>query len=487
MLFNSFSFFLFLPIVFVLYHFLPVRFRIWILLFASYYFYMSWNVKYVLLILFTTFVTYFAALLMEKVSDRGKKKLYLTCAILTSFALLFFFKYFDFTLQLLEDAARAAGIKLHKTTLDLLLPVGISFYTFQTVSYLVDVYKERVRAERDLVCFATFISFFPQLVAGPIERTENLLPQLKNLPDFDEKKASYGLKLMAWGLFKKMIIADSIAPGVDHVYGNISVMDGATLFAATFLFAIQIYCDFSGYSDIAIGTGKLFGIDLMQNFRIPYLASSFRDFWARWHISLSTWFRDYLYIPLGGNRKGKLRQYINLFITFAASGLWHGANLTFLVWGIFHGLLLIIENILWNGKRKENIEKSSPSYKFFAIVFVFFFISLAWIFFRAQSISDSFQILKKIFTSLTLPVSSMQKLISVHGHIGYPSSEWIKIIMCIFLLFIYDLASFLYGDILEKSHYCPKVLRWSLYVLLGLMLLFFQPLKVGTSFIYFQF
>ena len=319
MLFNSLSFAIFLPIVFILYWSFPHRFRWLILLVASYYFYMSWNIKYVVLILATTFVSYVTALLLEKTNNLKVKRVLLALAATISLGILFFFKYFNFFQENVITLLNAFAIQLHPTTLKLLLPVGISFYTFQTLSYVIDVYKGTISAEHHFGKYAAFISFFPQLVAGPIERTSNLLPQIKAEHHFDYNKASYGMKLMVWGFFKKLVIADVFASYVDTVYNTPHAFKGFSLVLATFLFTIQIYCDFSGYSDIAIGSAKLLDIDLMQNFNSPYFSASIKEFWSRWHISLSTWFRDYVYIPLGGNRKGKLRTNLNLFFTFLVS------------------------------------------------------------------------------------------------------------------------------------------------------------------------
>lgn len=334
MLFNSWQFGIFLPIVFGLYWALPQKHR-WALLFlASYWFYMSWNVKYVVLILFTTIISYFAAILLERFRSRNAiKKLILFLTLLACLGVLFVFKYFNFFSESLAFMAGKIGLQLHPMTLKLLLPVGISFYTFQTLSYVIDVYRGSVRAEKHFGIYATFISFFPQLVAGPIERTSNLLPQIKGEHVFDYDQAMYGARLMLWGFFKKLVIADNLALFADKVFNDVYSYTGFSLLLATFFFTIQIYCDFSGYSDIARGAAKLFGIELMENFKSPYFASSIHEFWSRWHISLSTWFRDYVYIPLGGNRVSKIRHNINLLITFLVSGLWHGANWTFVIWG----------------------------------------------------------------------------------------------------------------------------------------------------------
>ena len=333
MLFNSFSFMLFLPIVFIFYWILPYRFRWILLLISSYYFYMSWNPQYVVLILFTTIISYSTGILVEKINNLRYKKAILIVAAILCLGVLFFFKYFNFVSESISELVSLFAIKMNPITLSFLLPVGISFYTFQTLSYVIDVYGGKVKAEHHFGYYATFISFFPQLVAGPIERTDNLLPQIKEKHFFNYNQAAYGLKLMAWGFFKKLCIADAIAVYVDSVYTSLDNNTGFPILFAVLGFSIQIYCDFSGYSDIAIGTAKLLGINLLTNFKSPYFSSSIREFWTRWHISLSTWFRDYVYIPLGGNRCGKIRHNFNLMITFLTSGLWHGANWTFVVWG----------------------------------------------------------------------------------------------------------------------------------------------------------
>lgn len=320
MLFNSLSFAVFLPIVFALYWILPHRFRWILLLVASYYFYMSWDFKYIVLILFTTVVSYSAARLIEGKSNKRYKKAVLLIAAILCLGVLFFFKYFTFVSQTISEVIGLFSIKINPITLYLILPVGISFYTFQTLSYVIDVYRGDIEAEHHFGKYATFVSFFPQLVAGPIERSSNLLPQIKAEHKFDYELASYGLKQMAWGFFKKIVIADTISKYVGSVFDNPQNYKGFSLALAVGLFTIQIYCDFSGYSDIAIGTAKLMGIKLMTNFDSPYFSQSIKEFWSRWHISLSTWFRDYIYIPLGGNRVGKVRHCLNLLITFLISG-----------------------------------------------------------------------------------------------------------------------------------------------------------------------
>lgn len=325
------AFMLFFPLVFSIYWLMPHHTRWFLLLCASYYFYMSWKPAYIVLILFTTFISYAAARLIEREPLRKKQRWILITALVLCIGILFFYKYFNFFSITLSTLASRFLIPVHPVTVKLLLPVGISFYTFQTLSYVIDVYRGTVKAERHFGIYAAFISFFPQLVAGPIERTGNLLPQIKARHTFDANRGICGAKMMLWGYFKKMVIADLLAGIVDAVFANLCGYSGFALVLAVFFFSLQIYCDFSGYSDIAIGTARLLDIDLMINFKSPYFSSSIKEFWSRWHISLSTWFRDYVYIPMGGNRCSKLRQSVNLLTTFLVSGLWHGASWTFVL------------------------------------------------------------------------------------------------------------------------------------------------------------
>ena len=341
MLFNSIDFLIFLPIVLVIYYIIPMKYKhIWLLI-SSYYFYMCWNAKYVLLIFVSTVITYLSGILIDKVektwpdvNDIGKyKKLILAISFVSNLGILFYFKYINFTLDIVTRVLSKMNISMNVPVFDVILPVGISFYTFQALSYSVDVYRGEVAPEHDFFRYALFVSFFPQLVAGPIERSKNLLTQLREPRKFDFGYAFDGILLMLWGFFLKIVLADRIAIFVDTVYGDCEHYQGIYLIVATVLFAVQIYCDFSGYSSIAMGTAKLLGIELMDNFNAPYLSTSVADFWRRWHISLTSWFKDYLYIPLGGSKKGILRKYLNKMIVFMLSGLWHGAQLTFVVWG----------------------------------------------------------------------------------------------------------------------------------------------------------
>jgi len=480
MLFNSLSYAIFLPIIFALYWLLPQKFK-WILLFvSSYYFYMSWNPKYVILILGTTAISYFAALLLEKCNTVKQKKGILLGTVVVCIGVLFFFKYLNFALDSLSSVLRLFSIQLHPLVSNLLLPVGISFYTFQTMSYVIDVYRGDVKAERHFGYYATFISFFPQLVAGPIERTNNLLPQIVNPPKFDERKASNGLHKILWGFFKKAAVADTLAQYVDAFYGDINGHAGFAAVIAIFFFTVQIYCDFSGYSDIAIGSANLLGIDLMENFKCPYFSTSIHEFWKRWHISLSTWFRDYVYIPLGGNRCSKLRQKINLLVTFLVSGLWHGANWTFVIWGSLHGFAQIIENLL--KKPLQRIKKKKIGV-ILSGLFVFLFCNITWVFFRAESFSDAITVFSKIFVGISQPIQYLKA--GLNG-LSIGKSTLVMICSMLFILMIGD-----YIHIKEKRRFSlskfPFICRVLAYIVFVWYILCMIPINGGGEFIYFQF
>ncbi|WP_345094240.1 MBOAT family O-acyltransferase [Flavobacterium chungnamense] len=392
MLFNSFHFIYFILFLFPLYWIIPQRFRWILMLVASYYFYMSWNYNYLVLILFTTLISFFAAIQIENTSEKYIQKRYLYGSILSSLSVLFFFKYYNFFSINLNSTLLSKSSQF--PLIEWLLPVGISFYTFETLSYTIDVYHHKLKAERNIGIYALFIAFFPKLVAGPIERSENLLPQFRKVQQFKATNFIQGSKYIILGFFMKLVIADRLSLYVDSVYNNVNSHHGLTMWLATFCFSFQILCDFAGYSTIAKGIAKWFDFDLMLNFNRPYMALSFTDFWKRWHISLSSWFRDYVYIPLGGNKVRVSRRYLNLLITFVISGLWHGANWTFLLWGGLHGLYLIIENLLKNKKKKSLLEKHL-SLRILKRMFIFIAVSFAWIFFRSNSVSDAIIILKK--------------------------------------------------------------------------------------------
>lgn len=393
--FNSLQFFCFYPIVAVLNFVVPHKYR-WIpLLISSYYFYLTWNAKLFFLILFTTAVSYTSGILIEKKAKY--KRLWMIISIVASLSILFFFKYYNF---MVGTIGNFFGKDL---TLNLILPVGISFYTFQTLSYSIDVYRGNIKVEHNFFYYALYVSFFPQLVAGPIERPDNLLPQLHAKHKFNTDDLYIGAKRMLAGFFKKIVVADTVAAYVNTVYNNPDNAKGLAIIIATILFAVQIYCDFSGYTDIAIGCARIMGYRLIQNFDRPYSAESIRDFWARWHISLSSWFKDYLYIPLGGNRKGYARQLVNLFIVFLVSGLWHGAEWTFVLWGLLHGIYRVVGDLTYKKRNKlyanMGIDVKSRPVKIFRTVITFIFVCFAWIFFRANNTSELLLLLKKLFTT----------------------------------------------------------------------------------------
>lgn len=384
---------------------LPGRFRWILLLIASYYFYMCWNYKYIILIVFSTLVDYFAAIQMAKTTKKLPRKLLLIASLTSNLGLLFFFKYYNFFSDNINVVFEQFNIFGSMPVYEFLLPVGISFYTFQTLSYTIDVYWGKKEPEKHLGIFALYVSFFPQLVAGPIERSTRLLPQFYKTYAFNYERIKNGLILMAWGFFKKVVIADRLAEYVNAVYNNPTDYGGMQDLIATFFFGSQIYCDFSGYSDIAIGSAMVLGYDLMTNFKRPYLSRSIREFWSRWHISLSTWFRDYTYIPLGGNRVVKWRWYYNLFITFLVSGLWHGANWTFVIWGALHGAYLVLA--IMTQKSRDKLAQKSGLYKIphlnslINLTWTFVLVYLAWIFFRANNVNDAFLIIGNILNPQT--------------------------------------------------------------------------------------
>jgi D-alanyl-lipoteichoic acid acyltransferase DltB (MBOAT superfamily) len=478
MLFNSMAFAIFLPLVFLLYWAMPHKYRWLLVLIASYYFYMSWNPKYVFLIFFTTAASYLAALLIEKEKSKKKKNWILAVTAIVCLGILFLFKYFNFVSESIVDFMRLFTINLNPVTLNLVLPVGISFYTFQTLSYVIDVYKGDVSAERHFGYYAAFISFFPQLVAGPIERTGNLLPQIKAEHKFDYNQATYGLKLMVWGYFKKIVVADTLSVYISNVFDMPQNYKGFALMLASLFFSIQIYCDFSGYSDIAIGTAKLLGVNLMTNFKSPYFSQSVKEFWGRWHISLSTWFRDYVYIPLGGNRVGKLRHNLNLLVTFLVSGIWHGANWTFIAWGGIHGVAQVLENIILPKKYKT----SKGIMAGVRVVFVFLFCTFAWIFFVSNSIGDAVYVISNMFTGIANPIQYITN--GVYG-IGLTQITLLEVAIFIFILGVYDYVS-LKVDCIEIISCTKPIVRYGVYMFMLCLIMFFRAV-VGAEFVYFQF
>ena len=399
MLFNSLQFLAFFPIVCMAYYMLRTnRQRNLLLLAASYFFYMNWRAEYALLILWGTILTYFAALRIKKSTSRRTRKALLAVGVIGVLLPLFVFKYLSFAATSMTAFLCFAGLRVHIPDFTLLLPVGISFFSFQMMGYLVDVYREKIDAERSFATYALFISFFPQLVAGPIERATNLLPQFRSTRRFDASLAFDGIAMMLWGYFMKLCVAERVAPYVDAVFNNWHHHNGTSLLLGAVFFSFRIYCDFCGYSLIARGVAAVMGFRLMDNFRRPYFACGMKEFWRRWHISLSTWFMDYVYIPLGGNRCSHFRHSLNLMATFLLSGIWHGANWTFIAWGALHGIALCIGTTLRRIMPIKDIPMKLPA-RIVGIVATFIFATLAWVFFRADSISSAFGILGKIFTS----------------------------------------------------------------------------------------
>ena len=409
MLFNSYEFLLFFPVVISAYFLLPQRFKEGWLLVASYWFYMGWDPKYGLLLFGATLVTYTGGRLIDGMRGRRlqvlrwpvrAEKLLLFLTIFINFGVLFFFKYFNFALTNLYAVLNIAGVRTAAQKFDIVLPVGISFFTFQAVGYTIDVYRKDIYAEKSFTRYALFVSFFPQLVAGPIERSKNLLKQLDKTYRFQWENMREGLLLMLWGYFLKLMIADRAALYVDKVFGDFYTYTGVYIVMAVILFAFQIYCDFAGYSIIAMGAAKILGIQLMDNFNCPYFSQSVAEFWRRWHISLSSWFRDYLYIPLGGNRKGRTRKHVNILIVFLLSGLWHGASWGFVAWGLINGIYQVIGDRLSGlrarGKELFEIREASFSHKFFKILFTFALIDFSWLFFRAEGFRTSLRIGKQM-------------------------------------------------------------------------------------------
>lgn len=402
MLFNSYGFLCFFPLICILYWGIraiskngekTLTIRNLLLLAGSYYFYMCWQPKYALLLLLSTAVTYGAALLISNSKTKPQKKTWLVAAIVLNLAILFFYKYYGFVTNTITNTFNAIGIAINIPGLDVLLPVGISFYIFQALGYSIDVYRGDIKAEKNFFTYALFVSFFPQLVAGPIERSTNLLNQFKEDHEFNYDFAISGFKLMLWGYFMKLCMADRAALYVDKVFNNLDNHEGYSTLLASFMFTLQIYGDFAGYTFIAIGCARILGFSLHDNFRRPYFATSITDFWRRWHISLSTWFRDYIYFPLGGSRTTKGKTYRNLLITFGISGIWHGANWTFILWGVIHGVVQCIERACGLNKKEWHSWK-----KALRIAITIFIINLAWVLFRANSINDAITAICQMFS-----------------------------------------------------------------------------------------
>ncbi len=479
MLFNSLEFIIFFPIVVAFYFAINPKYRWILLLIASYYFYMCWNYKYIVLIAFSTIIDYLAGILMYRTKRKRIRTLYLLASLTTNLGLLFFFKYFNFFGESINYLFSKFNIFYHVPTYHYLLPVGISFYTFQTLSYTIDLYKENRKPEYHFGKFALFVSFFPQLVAGPIERSVNLLPQFHKNFSFDYERVKSGILLMCWGFFKKVVIADRLAEYINQVYNNAPEYTGVPLIMATIFFAFQIYCDFSGYSDIAIGSAKIMGYDLMTNFRRPYLAVNIQDFWHRWHISLSTWFRDYVYIPLGGSRVAKWRWHTNLFITFLVSGLWHGAEWTFVIWGALHGFFLVFANMTKSVKARINeaiaLTRVPQLHKVLQIFVTFILVLFGWIFFRANNTADAFLIIRNLFN-----FSGSQHLNLFRVPSDLPIA-FVSIGLLIFIEIIEERA-----QLYERMQQLTRPVKWAILTVL-ILAVFILGMWEAQDFLYFQF
>lgn len=488
MLFNSIQFLIFFPIVVVGFFMLTQRFRwVWLLL-ASYYFYMCWKPKYALLMLISTVVTFYFGRLIGATELPRLRKAYLTICLLINLGILFAFKYFNFFNQAISQTLTSFNLKWGIPDFSILLPVGISFYTFQALSYTLDVYRRRIEPERHFGIYALYVSFFPQLVAGPIERTETLLPQFYKKFHFDYDRVVSGMILMAWGLFKKMVIADRLSGYVDVVYDDVHAHSPAALWLATLLFSIQIFCDFSGYSDTAIGAARVMGFRLMTNFYSPYFSKSIKEFWRRWHISLSTWFRDYVYIPLGGNKRSTATTLWNLYLTFVISGLWHGANWTYIVWGALHGFYMIFGSLTQRFRdalrRRVFPDETHWACKLYRITITYLLVLLAWVFFRSSSISDALYVVKTICMH-GLEIFMPSRIWAGLMEMSMPKYEILIIFYSVCLMESVHLWQ-RQGDFVRSLRAKPFAYRWSFYLMLLMTITVFG--KYGLKqFIYFQF
>jgi len=509
MLFNSFHFLLFFPIVTIAYFLLPHRFRWILILSASCYFYMTFIPKYIFILATTITIDYFSGLGLEKL-EGNKRKWLLALSIISNIGMLAFFKYFNFANENMLSLAHFIGWNYPIKTLEIILPIGLSFHTFQSLSYTIEVYRGRQKAERHFGYLATYVMFYPQLVAGPIERPQNILHQLHSEQKFDYQRVADGLKWMAWGMFKKVVIADRMALLVDHVYNSPTDHSGPALVFATLAFAIQIYCDISGYSDIALGSAQVMGIKLMKNFDHPYFSKSIPEFWQRWHISLSTWFRDYLYIPLGGNRVTQPRWVLNLFLTFLISGLWHGANWTFVIWGALHGLYIVFFGLTEKFWRQVSsvlrIDRFQKLANAFSTLVTFSLVTYAWIFFRANNLSDAIYITKGLFGGWENYVSQSKNILleglkpahfdaalnsffSILSPLTSEPRGFIVITLLALSIFLIVEIKQFRGNFLQDFNLQPTYIRWALYTLIITITLVFGTTYTGAQrpFIYFQF
>jgi alginate O-acetyltransferase complex protein AlgI len=482
MLFNSIDFALFLPIVFVLYWFVfhhSLKFQNLLIVAASYVFYGWWDWRFLGLIIFSTVLDFFIGKALQKTKHEIQRKLLLYSSITVNIGFLGVFKYYDFFVTNFIEAFSFFGFEISAGSLNIILPVGISFYTFQTLSYSIDVYRRKLKHTDDFIAFSAFVCFFPQLVAGPIERATNLLPQFLKARKFKYEQAADGMRQILWGFFKKVVIADNCAVFVNQIFDNPDSLSGSTLFMGAVLFSFQIYSDFSGYSDIAIGTSKLFNLNLKQNFAYPYFSRNIGEFWRRWHISLSTWFRDYLYIPLGGSKGGTWNKIRNVFVIFLVSGLWHGASWNFIVWGGLNALYFLPLMLTKNNRNHLNtVAEGSlfPTFKeFFSIGLTFFLTVIAWVFFRADTLTESIRYLNLMFSSsfFTMPSFITPKAFMLYTYI----------LICLFIAVEWMQRNKKFGLSVENL---KRPFRWIIYTIVISVIITFGQFK-ESEFIYFQF
>ena len=479
MLFNTLTYFWFFCIVFTVYWFiLNKRYKLQnlFLLAASYCFYGWWDARFLILIFISSTADFFIGRAMQNQTITSKRKLLLAICLLFNLGILGFFKYYNFFIESFLAISKSLNVNLSVTTLKIILPVGVSFYTFQSLSYTIDVYRNKIKPTKDYISFLAFVAFFPQLVAGPIERATHLLPQFLKKRQFELETVKSGFRFILWGLFKKMVIADRLAYFVDHVYNSSANYSGVTLIAVAFMFGFQIYCDFSGYSDIAIGSARLLGFDLMQNFRFPYFSKSLQEFWRRWHISLSTWFRDYVYIPLGGNQVSKKRWIFNILITFTLSGLWHGAAATFVIWGFLHGLFLVVESYI-------KPDRSGKLRNWLGFVATFSFVNLALIFFRSKSLDQSLEIFSRLPDFNWIFLDQLQNA----WHTSNQFREFAISIMVGFPIFLITEGLSRKNDFNELIVNLSAIKRWGIYLFFTALILIFGVLDLAPQFFYFQF
>ncbi|MDX2171912.1 MAG: MBOAT family O-acyltransferase [Bacteroidota bacterium] len=482
MIFNSLSFVFFFIVVTTIYYLLPHRFRWFILLTASCFFYMFFKPVYILILAGTILIDYLAGIQLEKIKDQKRKRFFLILSLIANIGVLLVFKYYNFINENITSILTQIGMKNPVPFLKILLPIGLSFHTFQAMSYTIEVYRGNQKAEKHFGIYALYVMFYPQLVAGPIERPQNILHQFHEKHPLLYGNISAGLKLMLWGLFKKVVIADRLAIGVNEVYDNLHEYTGIPLVLATVMFSIQIYCDFSGYSDIALGSARVMGFRLMENFNRPYASTTISEFWSRWHISLSTWFRDYLYIPLGGNRVKVPRWYFNLFFVFLVSGIWHGANWTFIIWGAIHGFYLIFAIIMRPiGEKIRKIFQKGFLKLFYNLInlgIVFALTTFAWLFFRAQSLNDAIYVIKNSFKLNSL---SVQRDL-------YLNSGQDFFIVAVFVILFMEVVQYInanFNNILFNGS--NKILRWAFCLVLLIMICTLGVFHSDSEFIYFQF